>query len=166
MAQQGDIQREGEATLIHAVAVLEDSLRGHLQTEEVALAAVADHVHALDWNAIATPETGAFLRGLVRSGDQIAVISIADQDGTIRATSGAPAKWRASRINRSSKPTAGRSYVSVAYSGQPSQPISLALVQRRKAPDGGFGGTIRADIDPAYLSRLFAEATPAGDDAF
>jgi signal transduction histidine kinase len=161
-----DIQHAGEATLLSAVAVLEDSLRGRLQTEEVALSAVSDHIRGLDWATIAKPETSAFLRGLLPSADQIAVITIADQDGTVRATSGAPIG--AGRIKEQSvfKIDRGQDlYISVAYSGRPAQPISLALIQRRGAPDGGFDGTIRADIDPSYLSRLFAEVTPAGNDA-
>jgi signal transduction histidine kinase len=160
---RADIQREGEATLLNAVAVLEDSLRGHLQTEEVALNAVADHVRGLDWDAIAKPETGAFLRGLLPSADRLGVISIVDQDGTVRATSG-PATG-AGRINDQSIFRTDRGedfYLSVVYSGRPAQPASLALVQRRKAPDGG---TIRAELDPSYISRLLAEASPAGQDA-
>jgi signal transduction histidine kinase len=163
---KADIQREGEATLLHAVAVLENSLRGHLQTEEMVLAAVADHLGGLDWKTIETPETGAFLRGLMPSADQIAVISITDQDGTVRATSGAPAQIGRIKDQTIFKTDRGEDlYISLAYSGRPSQPISLALIRRRKAPDGGFGGTIRADMDPAYLSRLFAEATPGGHGA-
>jgi len=161
---KADIEREGEAVLVHAVAVLEDSLRGQLQTEEMVLSAVADHVRGLDWNAIATPETGAFLRGLLPQGDQIAVISIADHDGTVRATSGASAD--AAHIKEQPIFKADRGddlYISVAYSGRPAQPVTLALIRRLKSPDGS-GATIRADIDPSFLSRLFTEATPAEHD--
>ena len=105
---KADIEREGAATLLSAVAVLEDSLRGRLQTEEVALTAVAEHVRGLDWDAIATPETVAYLRGLLPSADQIAVISIADRDGTVRATSGATTEPGPSTNNRSSGSTAVR----------------------------------------------------------
>ncbi len=163
---RADIRREGEATVVNAVAALEDSLRGRLQAEEVALTAVADHVRGLGWDEIARPETSAFLRGLLPSADQIAVISIEDADGTVRATTGGgtqsshPADQAVFKMDRGQN-----LYIRVAYSGRPAQPFSLALIQRRTAPDGTLDGTIRAELDPAYLTRRLSETQPIGGDA-
>jgi hypothetical protein len=66
-----DALREGEATILNAVAVLGDSVRSQLRTEELALATVADHVRFLDWGKIAKPETSDYLASLSDSLDKI-----------------------------------------------------------------------------------------------
>jgi two-component system, NtrC family, sensor kinase len=50
--------------------------------------------------------------------------------------------------------------VSVVFTGQSNRPISLTVIRRRVAADGKFDGTIHAEIEPKYLARLFAEASP------
>ena len=155
------IRQEGEATLLSAVSALGDSLHAHLQAEEMALDTAANHLRGLDRSAVSGPETRAFLRDLAGSADTITNLSVTDADGHVLATSrdhidGGPiAQHEFFRIDRGHNRV-----VSVAYSVRQGQPVSLALIHRLQTPEFGFAGTIQADLDPAYLSRLFAEATP------
>lgn len=78
-----DVLREGEATLLNAVVVLGDAIRDRLPTEELALVAVADHLHGLDWGDIARPATSDFLVKLNASVNEVSAIWIADRSGAI-----------------------------------------------------------------------------------
>ena len=126
---------------------------------------MAEHIRGLDRDAISAPETRAFLHELVEFVGTITNLFVADADGHVQATSsdhldGAPIERREIfKIDRGHN-----RFVSIAYAGRPSQAVSLALIQRRQTPDGGFAGTIHAEIDPAYLSRLLAETTPISHD--
>ncbi len=150
---------------LNAVAVLGDAIRDKLQTEELALAAVSDHLRNLDWNAITRPETSDFLVKLKDPLDQISAITIADRDGTVRASS---------QIQAQSSRTAereffqidrhGEHYISVMFAGSSMQPISLTMIRRRITPNGGFDGTIQAELDPGSLARLFTEVVPIAHD--
>ncbi len=160
-----DVLHEGEATILNAVAVLGDSLRDRLRTEELILAEVADHLRGLDWSDIEKPETSDFLAKLKASLDQVSAIWIADEGGTIRAASQA---WKpGSRIAEQAFfqiDQHGDLYVSAIFTGQSTQPVSLSVIRRRVAPDGRFDGTIHDELNPTYLARLFAEVTPIGHD--
>jgi two-component system NtrC family sensor kinase len=162
---RADILREGEATTLSVVAVLGDTLRDQLQTEQLALATVADHLRGLSWDDIARPETSDFLVELKASLDQLGTIFIAHRDGTIRAAS--EARMLGSRIAAQEFFKIDRNgdvYVGAAFTGQSTQPISLDVVRRRTAPDGRFDGTIHAELDPGYLVHLFTQATPIAHD--
>jgi two-component system NtrC family sensor kinase len=160
-----DALHEGDATVLNAVAILGDSLHDQLQTEEFVLAEVADHLRGLDWNDIENSETNAFLTQLQASFVQIAAIWIADREGMVRAASRA---WRPdTRIVEQAFFEIGQHgsrYVSAVFTGQSTQPVSLAVIQRRVAPDGEFDGTIHVELSPTYLAHLFAEAMPTAHD--
>jgi hypothetical protein len=103
---------------------------------------------------------------LARSTDQIAAISIADRDGIVRSTSNG--RSTGGRVQRGAIFKADRGenfYLGVAYTGRSGRAVSLALIKTRAGPDGGLDGTIRADLDPGYLSRLLAEFETSGRDA-
>jgi signal transduction histidine kinase len=162
---RADILREGEATTLSVVAVLGDTLRDELQTEQLALATVADHLRGLSWDDIARPETSDILAKLKASLDQVGAIFIAHRDGTIRAAS--EARMLGSRIAAQEFFKIDRNgdvYVSAAFTGQSTQPTSLDVIRRRTAPDGRFDGTIHAELDPGYLAHLFAQAASIAHD--
>jgi hypothetical protein len=150
---RADVLREGEAMRLNAVVVLGDAIRDKLQTEELALAAVSDHLRDLDWDAITKPETSDFLVKLKDPLDQISAITIADRDGAIRASS--QIRAQSSRIAEREFfqiDRRGERYISVMFAGSSTQPISLTMIRRRTAPNGEFDGTIRAELDPGSLA--------------
>jgi signal transduction histidine kinase len=156
-----DALREGEATVLNAVAVLGDSVRSQLRTEELALATVADHVQFLEWGKIARPETSDYLASLSDSLDKISIIWISDGNGTIRAAS--QVSVIGSRIvEQQVLEIDGRGdiYESATFTAGSPLPVSLAMIRRRLAPDGQSDGTIGAKFVPGGLAHLFAEAAP------
>jgi signal transduction histidine kinase len=162
---RADVLWEGEAMRLNAVAVLGDAIRDKLQTEELALAAVSDHLRNLDWHAITRPETSDFLVKLKDPLDQISAITIADRDGTVRASSQIQAQ--SSRIAEREFfqiDRHGERYISVMFAGPSMQPISLTMIRRRITPSGEFDGTIQAELDPGSLARLFTEVVPIAHD--
>jgi two-component system NtrC family sensor kinase len=164
---RSDALREGEATTLNAVAVLGDSVRSHLRTEELILASVADHLKAFDWADIARPGTSDYLAKLPDySFDKITAIWVADDAGTIRAAS------QVSKLgNRIAEEQVLKidghedSYVSSTFTAGSRQLVALVVLRRRVAPDGRLDGTIGAEIAPGVLARLFAEATPVSHDS-
>ena len=150
--------RDGGATLVSAVALVGDAIHAELKAEEIALSTVADHVNGLDWAAIEKPGTNAFLAHLAASLTHVDAIWIADQTGTVRASSSATDTG--TRIIERTLFPIDRSddlYLSLLYASGRDHPVSVTIIRRRPGDDGG---TIHASLDPAYLKHLFADATP------
>jgi signal transduction histidine kinase len=163
---RADTLLEGQATIQNAIAVLGDSVRDQLQSQELTLTIVADHLRGLSWNDIAKPQTSDFLVNLKSSLPQVSAISVADQAGIVRAAS--QLRQLGTHIVEQKFFEADRHgdlYVSATFTGQSAQPIALAVIGRWAAPGGGFDGTIHVELDPARLARLFAEAAPIAHDS-
>jgi two-component sensor histidine kinase len=135
-----------------------------LDTADLVLDRVAEHVEGMDAARLAAPETSAFLRRVRQPYEQFVSIWIADAEGYIRAGSQAwdPARSIADReffhVHRE-RPDAG-TFVSAAFTGRATTMASFAVSRRRSDAAGGFAGSIHVALSPDYFARFYAEAAP------
>ena len=160
-----DIQHLGDAMILNAVAILGDTVRDQLQTEELALKTVADRLRGLSWADVDRADTSAFLAALKNSLHQVRAISVLDRNGNIRATSQIADRGRRILDQKFfANDRDGTVYISMTAAGQIAQPVSLALIRRYVDPDSAVDGTIRAELDPGGLRHLFALSAPIEHD--
>ncbi len=163
LQNRADVLREGRSSVERTVAVLQEHAGKVMETQELALARVADRIRGLTPEQVAAPEISLFLAGLRAPLEQAVSIWIADEAGVVRAGS---QRWNpALRIDQREFFTVHREgepgpHVSAAFRGRATGRSSFAISQRRAAEDGGFAGTIHIALDPGYFARFFAEAAP------
>jgi len=160
---RNDVLREGEDTVLRTVLVMQEHALKVFETQELALARVADRVDRLDWSEIAAPETSAFLAQLQAPFEQAVSIWVVDRDGVVRAGSQG---WNRSQtiqdreFFRVHREGAQGAYVSAAFRGRATGVASFAVSRRRNTADGSFDGIIHIALSPDYFARFFAEAAP------
>ena len=158
-----DVLRENENMLMRTAAVMQEHARKVMETAELAIGEIDQHVSEKTWAQIADPLTSVFLRRLKTPLDQFTSLWVADADGVVRAGSrpwlpgsgiGARQFFQAQRqVDRGVQ-------VGSIYNGAATGAASFAIIQRRTTVDGGFDGTIHAAASPAYFASYYAEAAP------
>ena len=145
LQNRADVLREGTDAVLRTTIIMQEHARKVFETQELALARVADHVQGLTWAQIAAPETSAFLAHLREPYEQAVSIWVTDRDGVVRAGSqrwdpGVPIRDREFfRVHAAGDPGP---HVSAAFRGRATQTASFALSQRLSTPDGAFDGAI------------------------
>jgi signal transduction histidine kinase/ActR/RegA family two-component response regulator len=163
LQNRADVLREGTDAVLRTTIIMQEHARKVFETQELALARVADHVQGLTWAQIAAPETSAFLARLKAPYEQAVSIWVTDRDGVVRAGSqrwdpGVPIRDREFfRVHAAGDPGP---HVSAAFRGRATQTASFALSRRLSTPDGAFDGAIHIALSPDYFARFFAEAAP------
>ena len=150
----------GRERVERTATILREHTQKVLETQELAIARVADRIEDLDDADIARAETNLFLRSLAESLEPTVSMWISSADGTLLAGS-APWQpglsiaiygfWQEQRDG-----TPGPS-ISPPFIGRATRAWSIALARRRPSPDGRFLGTIHASMSPGYFARYFAE---------
>ncbi|WP_165838669.1 HWE histidine kinase domain-containing protein [Roseicella frigidaeris] len=160
----GEVLQEGAETVQRTAAVMQEQAAKVLDSADLILARVAEHLRDMDAARIAAPETSAFLRATERALDQVVSIWVTDAEGRVRAGSG-PWDPAASIADRDffqahrERPDAG-AYVSAAFVGRATGIASFAISRRRSKATGAFAGTIHVALSPDYFARFYAEAAP------
>nr|WP_264185489.1 HWE histidine kinase domain-containing protein [Roseicella aerolata] len=161
---RGEVLREGADTVQRTTAIMHEHAAKILDTADLVLGRVAEHVDGMDVARLAAPETSTFLRRVRQPYEQFVSIWVADAGGYVLAGSQAwdPAISIADReffrVHRE-RPDAG-AFVSAAFTGRATTIASFAISRRRSDAAGGFAGTIHVALSPDYFARFYAEAAP------
>jgi PAS domain S-box-containing protein len=161
---RAEVLQEGTETVQRTAAILQEQAAKVLDSADLVLARVTDHLRDMDAASIAAPETSAFLEATERALGQVVSIWVTDAEGHIRAGSGPwnPAVSIADRdffqAHRET-PEAG-AHVSAVFTGRATGIASFAISRRRSDAAGGFAGIIHVALSPAYFARFYAEAAP------
>jgi signal transduction histidine kinase len=160
---RADVLREGKATVVRTVAVMDEHARKVFETGELVLGRADGRISALTWDEISSPAVSAFLARLVAPLDQIVSIWITDVQGVVRAGSqnweqgSSIAEREFFRVQREGDAGA---YVSAAFRGKATNVASFALSRRRTTPDGHFDGTVHIALSPEYFTSYYAAMAP------
>lgn len=162
---RAEVLRDNEETITRTTAILHEHARKVLDTVELVLGRVDDHIQNMTQEEIASPETSGFLQRLRVPLEQVVSIWIADATGRVlagsqdwdRTLSIAKREWFEVHRGRD----AG-TYISAAFEGRATRTLSFAVSRRRSTPDGHFAGTIHIALSPEYFSRFFQEVFPPG----
>ncbi|MXQ13376.1 hybrid sensor histidine kinase/response regulator [Microvirga makkahensis] len=162
---RAEVLRDNEETITRTTAILHEHARKVLDTVELVLGRVEDHIQNMTLEEIASLETSGFLQRLKVPLEQVVSIWIADAAGRVLAGSQHwdPAITIAGRewfeVHR--ERDAG-TYISAAFEGKATRTLSFAISRRRSTPEGHFAGTIHIALSPEYFSRFFQEVFPPG----
>ncbi|TCZ66170.1 HWE histidine kinase domain-containing protein [Roseicella aquatilis] len=161
---RGEVLREGTDAVQRTTAVLEEQAAKVFDTADLVLARVADQVHGMTPEEVASATTSDFLRAMKRPYDQFVSLWVSDATGRVVAGS---QDWdRATLITdrdffreQRERPETG-AYISRAFTGRATSTASFAISRRRIDAEGGFAGVIHVALSPAYFAHFYAEAAP------
>jgi signal transduction histidine kinase/CheY-like chemotaxis protein len=151
----------GRDRVERTAGILREHAQKVFETQELAIARVADRIRGLGDAELARPEANLLLRALSDSLEHTVSMWISAADGSVLAGS---MPWHPSlniarydfwQAQRDGAP--GLS-IGTPFVGRATGVWSIGLAQRRPAPDGSFQGTIHAALSPAYFARYFAAA--------
>jgi len=163
-----EVLRESDETIFRTTAILHEHAHKVFDTVDLVIGRVEDRTHGIPWDAIAAPETSAFLQRIKAPLEQVVSIWITDATGHVRAGSQPwdPAvtiderEWFQAQRGQD----AG-TFISAQFQGKATRAASFAVSRRRSTPDGHFDGIIHVALSPEYFRRFFQEAVPPGPSA-
>jgi signal transduction histidine kinase/CheY-like chemotaxis protein len=151
----------GRDRVERTAGILREHAQKVFETQELAIARVADRIQGLSDQELARPETNLLLRALSDSLEHTVSMWISSADGSVLAGS---MPWHPS-LNislydfwQAQRDGAAGLSIGAPFVGRATGVWSIGLAQRRPAGDGGFQGTIHAALSPAYFARYFAAA--------
>ncbi|MDB5372295.1 MAG: hypothetical protein JWP04_937, partial [Belnapia sp.] len=177
---RGEVLADGADAVERTVAVMQEHVGKVLDTTDLILDRLEDHLRGRDQAAVAAAETSAFLVRLKAPFDQIVSIWVSGPDGHVLAGT---QDWdrsvtitdreffrvhldreRSDGVNQTGgvnqDGARGASHVSAPFNGRATTAPSFAISRRRSGPDGRFEGVIHVAFSPAYFTRFFAGIAP------
>ena len=146
------------------VATTTDALAEHAQTvvetADLVLARVLDHIDRQDWATLATsPETHAFLTHLRNELPQVEAVFLVDANGILAASSRAYPMPRydvraAEYFSAANAQDNDAIVVSAPFLGTMSGTTGF-IISRRRVRDGSFDGVVAVTISPAYFETFY-----------
>jgi signal transduction histidine kinase/ActR/RegA family two-component response regulator len=158
-----EVLSDAEQAVVRTDAILDEHARKVFETVNLTLMSADERVRNASWDAIASPETSAYLSQLKAPLEHVVSIWIADASGQVRAGS-QPWDPHVSITDRDFfrahiERDVG-TYISAAFIGRATSTASFAVSRRRSTPDGRFDGTIHVALSPGYFAHVFQETAP------
>jgi PAS domain S-box-containing protein len=170
------VKRDTAVTISRKVELLNEDARRLLQSDQIILARVADHIEGLSWPEIASRrlELSRGLGDLVHGIAEIDGVFIAGPQGDAEVSSPVDAVPTSGAATPTNTNVATRAYFQAAragtelfvdgpfISGRTGQPI-FSVVKRLSDRDGSFRGIAALDISPNHLTEFWRQVVSPGD---
>jgi len=161
---------EGEANARTIVRLLHEHALKVLETQELAIAQIDQHIRGMTWDEIGrSAEVHELLRSLDEQLEQVDAIALIDPSGHIRASSRffpAPPEYVGDRdyFAEQKEHDAGF-FIGTPYVGRLIARPQFPVSRRRTANDGSFDGVIMLTVFSEYFAGLYEKLLAGPNDA-
>ena len=169
-----DIVEESTARAQRTAGMLQEHALKVLETHRLVIDQINERLHLVAWSRAGEDVVlHNLLKHLQEFLDQIATITVTDENGMMKASSRtfpadptvsfADRDWFAALRNRSTDQLAGQLYVSKSYTGRQSGQSVFNVADRAFGDTAAFRGTVAISVDRSYFEKFYksVEADPS-----